>query len=99
MQTRPHSRPRRSLSGCRLFHGTARAVPPLCWPWSPSLPAPLERLGPPFGGLPVLRDHPTPRVPSPSRRFLLDDYRSPGGAPEAVGLPLAVSAVSGFVPV
>jgi len=66
---------RRPLSGCRLSRRTVRAVSPVHWPWSPSLPVGPRRLGPPFGGLPVQRDHPTPLVPSSSRPFVLDDYR------------------------
>ena len=74
-----HPLRRRPLSGCWLSRGTVRAVLPICWPWSPSLLALLRRLGPPFDGLPVLRDHPTSLVPSPSRPFVLDGYRLRGG--------------------
>ena len=69
------------------------------------------RLGPPFGGLPVLRDHPTPLVPSPSRPFVLGDYRrrptrrggrevSPGKNAELRADPVATThrlrRISGF---
>ena len=65
----------RPLAGCRLSRETGPAVLPVHWPWSPSLPAAVPRLGPPFDGLPVLRDHPTPLVSSSSRLWFLDDYR------------------------
>ena len=62
----PPYRPR-PLAGCRLSRETGPSGLPVCWPWSPSLPAGFPRLGPPFDGLLVLRDHPTPLVSSPSR--------------------------------
>jgi hypothetical protein len=65
----------RPLAGCRLSRETDSVGLPVHWPWSPSLPARGERLGPPFDGLPVLRDHLTPLVSSPSRLSVLDGYR------------------------
>lgn len=78
---------RRPLSGCRLSRRTVRAVLPVGWPWPPSLPAQQQRLGPAFAGLPVLRGHPTPLVPSSSRSFVLDDYRLRLSAAEAERSP------------
>src|SRR5438046_2796824 len=60
---------RRPLAGCRLSRTPVVAVPSLLWPWSPSLPS-SRWLEPPFGGRPVLRDHPTSLVPSSSRSFV-----------------------------
>jgi len=65
----------RPLAGCRLSRETNPVGLRVRWPWSPSLPAWCARMGPPFDGLPVLRDHPTPLVSSPSRRWFLDGYR------------------------
>ena len=65
----------RPLAGCRLSRETGPVGLLVHWPWSPSLPARDEQLGPSFDGLPVLRDHPTPLVSSPSRRWFLDGYR------------------------
>src|SRR5205814_789146 len=70
----------RPLAGCRLSRETILVGLPVRWPWSPSLPACCARVGPPFDGLPVLRDHPIPLVSSSSRRWFLDDYRAPRAA-------------------
>ena len=78
----PSLRRERPLAGCRLSRETDPVGLPVHWPWSPSLPARGERLGPPFDGLPVLRDHPTPLVSSPSRLSFLDGYRLRGGSRE-----------------
>ena len=78
----PSLRRERPLAGCRLSRETDSVGLPVHWPWSPSLPARGARLRPPFDGLPVLRDHPTPLVSSPSRLSFLDDYRLHGGSRE-----------------
>src|SRR5712691_6023483 len=65
----------RPLAGCRLSRETGPVGLRVHWPWSPSLPAHGERLGPPFDGLLVLRDHPTPLVSWPSRLSFRDGYR------------------------
>jgi len=67
------------LAGFRLSHRRVQAALSVYWLWSPSL-VDQCRLGTPFGVLAVLRDHPTPAVPSPPRPFVLGDYqRSPPG--------------------
>ena len=72
----------RPLAGCRLSRETGLVGLPVHWPWSPSLAAGCARVGPPFDGLPVLRDHPTPLVSSSSCRWFLDDYRASRGSRE-----------------
>jgi hypothetical protein len=72
----------RPLAGCRLSRETGLVGLPVRWPWSPSLSAGCAQMGPPFDGLPVLRDHPTPLVSSSSRRWFLDDYRASRGSRE-----------------
>ena len=71
----PSLRRERPLAGCRLSRETGSVGLLVYWPWSPSLPARGERLRPPFDGLPVLRDHPTPLVSWPSRLSFRDGYR------------------------
>ena len=71
----PSLRRERPLAGCRLSRETGSVGLLVHWPWSPFLPARGERLGPPFDGLPVLRDHPTPLVSWPSRLSFRDGYR------------------------
>ena len=82
-EARLDPRQRRSLAGCRLSRTPVTIDPSFLWPWPPSLPD-SRRFGPPFGGLPVLRGHPTSPVPSSPRSFVLDDYRRepPAGGQE-----------------
>ncbi len=82
-EARLDPRQRRPLAGCRLSRTPVTVDPSFLWPWPPSLPD-SRRFGPPFGGLPVLRGHPTSPVPSSPRSFVLDDYRRepPAGGQE-----------------
>ncbi len=84
-EARLDPRQRRPLAGCRLSRTPVTVDPSFLWPWPPSLPD-SRRFGPPFGGLPVLRGHPTSPVPSSPRSFVLDDYRRepPAGGQESL---------------
>jgi hypothetical protein len=75
----------RPLAGCRLSRETDAVGLPVRWPWSPSLPAPDARVGPPFDGRAVLRDHPTPLVSSPSRLSFRVGYRLRGSREASSG--------------
>ena len=83
-RTGPYPFRRRPLAGCRLSRQTFQVGLPVRWPWSPSLPGAARRLGPPFDGLSVLRDHPTSLVPSPCR---LSFFTATGSRSEAERSP------------
>ena len=78
----PVSVPGTAPCGLSAVSGNRSRGLPVRWPWSPSLAAGCARVGPPFDGLPVLRDHPTPLVSSSSCRWFLDDYRASRGSRE-----------------